>query len=93
MISFELQRANRSEEIATIIDALETFRKAHSIPRNVIHDMSVSLDEVLSNIISHSYAGDAIQMISVRLTLTEQLIANIDDEGKPFDLRRPQGQT
>jgi serine/threonine-protein kinase RsbW len=86
MILLELQLVNRPEEIARIIDALERFGKAHGIPRNVIHDMDVSLDEVLSNIISHACAGDAVRMIAVRLTLTDrQLVANIDDEGKPFD--------
>jgi serine/threonine-protein kinase RsbW len=86
MIFVELQIVSRSEEIGKVIDALESFGKANRIPPNVIHDMNVSLDEVLSNIILHACVGEAPRTITVRLAVSgRQLIVNVDDDGKPFD--------
>jgi serine/threonine-protein kinase RsbW len=86
MMSLQLQIATRSEEVGKVIDALESFGAANDIPRNVIHDMSVSLDEVLSNMISHARQGHALRTVEVRLALTDrELVANVDDEGEPFD--------
>jgi anti-sigma regulatory factor (Ser/Thr protein kinase) len=83
MIFLELCIASRSEEISKVADAVESFGKANRIPRNVAHDMSVSLDEVLSNIISYACA---VRTIRVRLAAADrQLIANVDDDGKPFN--------
>jgi anti-sigma regulatory factor (Ser/Thr protein kinase) len=86
MISLELSIISRSEEIGKVIDALERFGAANGISANVMHDMNVSLDEVLSNIISYAGGGDVARLIAVRLAITDrQLVANIEDDGKPFD--------
>jgi serine/threonine-protein kinase RsbW/sigma-B regulation protein RsbU (phosphoserine phosphatase) len=86
MAWLELHIENRLEEIGKVADAVERISIEHAIPQNVVNDMSLSLDEVLNNIISYAYVGDVIHTITVRLTIANrELIANIDDDGQPFN--------
>jgi serine/threonine-protein kinase RsbW len=86
MACLELHIENRLEEIAKVADAVEHLGVEHAIPQNVVNDMNLSLDEVLNNIISYAYAGGVIRTITVRLTIANrELIANIDDDGRPFN--------
>jgi serine/threonine-protein kinase RsbW len=83
MVSLELKILSRSEDIGKVIDALEALGKANKLPPRIVHDMNVSLDEILSNIISHAYDAHTI---TVRLTITHiELVAAIDDDGEPFN--------
>jgi hypothetical protein len=85
MILLELQLTNRSEETVKIINAFESFGKANSIPRNVIHDMNVPLEEVLSNIILPALRRDVGCMIAARLTLTNRSSPTSMTKGGPCD--------
>ncbi len=86
MAFLELLIENRLEEIGKVADLVDRFGAENAVPRSIINDMSVSLDEVLNNIISYAYGREVIRSIRVRLTIAEgELIANIDDDGIPFN--------
>jgi anti-sigma regulatory factor (Ser/Thr protein kinase) len=86
MVYLELLIENRLEEIAKVADLVERFGTDNAVPRSAINDMNVSLDEVLNNIISYAYTDEVARGIKVRLTIANgELIANVDDDGMPFD--------
>ena len=61
-----------------------TFRQA------VTNDVNLCLDELLNNTISYGYDDPQPHSIVVNLSLTGGLLAaEVQDDGKPFDLRRP----
>jgi len=86
MQSAEIRIANQLAEIGKVIDLVDAFGRNHALPERVRHDMSVAVDEIISNIIHHSYRGEASHSITVRLRLVpEELHVEIVDDGAAFD--------
>jgi serine/threonine-protein kinase RsbW len=86
MQNAEIRIANQLTEISRVVDALEAFARSHGLSDRVRHDVSIAVDEVISNIIHHSYRDDAAHSITVRLTLVPgELHAEIVDDGAAFD--------
>jgi anti-sigma regulatory factor (Ser/Thr protein kinase) len=82
----EMRIANRLSEIERVADWVDRFSDAHRLPPEVLSGLHVSLDEVLSNIISYAYADGGEHEILVRLALGDGLLtAEIEDDGLPFD--------
>jgi serine/threonine-protein kinase RsbW len=80
---------NTVAEMAEVIEFVEKFGAAHGIPQAAVNDLNVCLDELLNNTISYGYDDQAPHSIAVDLTLAaDLLIANIEDDGKPFDPRK-----
>ena len=80
---------NTIAEMVKVIEFVEKFGAAHGIQRAAINDLNVCLDELLNNTISYGYDDQAPHSIAVDLTLAaDLLIADIEDDGKPFDPRR-----
>jgi serine/threonine-protein kinase RsbW len=81
--------ANTVAEMAKVTEFVEKFGVAHGIPQAAINDLNVCLDELLNNTISYGYDDKAPHSIAVDLTLAaDLLIADIKDDGKPFDPRQ-----
>jgi serine/threonine-protein kinase RsbW len=79
---------NTVAEMAEVIEFVEKFGAAHGIPQAAVNDLNVCLDELLNNTISYGYDDQAPHSIAVDLTLAaDLLIADIEDDGKPFDPR------
>jgi anti-sigma regulatory factor (Ser/Thr protein kinase) len=75
--------ANELTEVPRIVDAMREFCRHHSVSSETIDDVSIALDEVVSNVIRH---GDARQFIEVRLALTPHLLeVEVEDDGRPFN--------
>jgi serine/threonine-protein kinase RsbW len=86
MDRMERRIANRWEEMPEIVEMLERFGSEHRLSTQVISDLNVVLDEVLSNVISHAYERDARSEILVRLEYRpDQVVVEVEDAGKPFD--------
>lgn len=81
---------NTIAEMQKVVDSVDQFGAAHDIPQSIINDMNLCLDELLNNIISYGYDDQKRHSIVVDLSLADGLlIAEIKDDGKPFDPRQP----
>ena len=86
MSSAEIRIANELAEIGKVADLLDEFGRRHALSERVRHDMSIAVDEIISNIIHHSYRDDAEHGISLSLSLHPgELHAEIVDDGPEFD--------
>jgi serine/threonine-protein kinase RsbW len=86
MSSEEIRITNQLAEIRKVLDLVDAFGRSHSLSERVRHDMSVGVDEIISNAIRHSYRDDARHGITVRLRLVPgELHVEIVDDGAPFD--------
>ena len=79
---------NAIAELRKVVDFVENFTAAYDLPKRVTNDLNLCLDEVLNNTISYGYEDQSAHSIAITLSLAEGwLIAEIRDDGKPFDPR------
>jgi serine/threonine-protein kinase RsbW len=77
---------NRREEVARVAEAVDRLATEHHVDAEVVADLQVALDEVLSNIVDHGYADDAEHEIRVELRVAGgALEAIVEDDGVPFN--------
>jgi anti-sigma regulatory factor (Ser/Thr protein kinase) len=82
----ETRIRNHRAEMPTVVSMIEQFGAEHRVPRNVVNDLNVALDEVLNNIISYGYRPGEQSDILVRLTMGPgEITVEIEDRGRPFD--------
>jgi len=82
----KLQISNERVELARVKESVDRFAAAHGLPSTVLADLQVSLDEVLSNIISYGYADAGTHEIVIQLAIADgALHAVIEDDGAPFN--------
>ena len=90
--------SNRLDELTKIVCMVERFGAARDIPRAILNDLNLALDEVLNNIVSHGYPGDDLSGhhgssnagITVRLRHDPGLLrAEIEDDGIAFNPLTP----
>jgi anti-sigma regulatory factor (Ser/Thr protein kinase) len=80
---------NRIAEMEKVVDFVDRFGAAHDLPKPVTDDLNLCLDELLNNTISYGYVDRQPRSIVVVLLLTPGLLAaEVQDDGKPFDLRK-----
>jgi anti-sigma regulatory factor (Ser/Thr protein kinase) len=78
--------ANRLPEIARLAGLVDAFGKAHGLSSEVIFNLNLSLDEVLTNVISYAYDDDAGHDVIVRAMLDgDRVLAEVDDDGCAFN--------
>ena len=69
-----------------VVARVEAFGRDNDLPRTVVNDLNVALDEVLNNVISYGYSDSAGHTIAVELSFDgAQVIAVVTDDGTPFD--------
>jgi serine/threonine-protein kinase RsbW len=84
-----LRIGNTIAEMSKVAEFVEAFAQTHGLPRTVVNDMSMCLDELLNNTISYGYPDKGRHFISISLQLEGQaLVAELRDDGEPFDPRR-----
>lgn len=92
---------NRHEEVTRVAEAVDRLAAEHNLDADIVADMQVALDEVLTNIVDHGYTDDAEHEIRIRLRVSgDALEATIEDDGVPFnpldsaapDTRAPLGE-
>ena len=88
---------NALGEIPRIARMVEALGADHHLPSDVVYDLQLALEEILTNVITHGYPDDQVHHISIRLTLDAGLVtAEIQDDGRPFnplDAPRPDLRT
>lgn len=78
--------ANRLDEIERLAGVIEAFGAKHQLPDAVIFAFNLSLDEIVTNIISYAFADVQEHPIDVRLSLKgDVLMAEVTDSGRPFN--------
>ena len=78
--------ANRLEEIERLAGVIEAFCAQHQLPDAIAFAFNLSLDEVVTNIISYAFTDVQEHAIDVRLRLDAGVLhAEVSDDGRPFN--------
>jgi anti-sigma regulatory factor (Ser/Thr protein kinase) len=78
-----LNRGSELTHVAALLDHIGAER--HLLPE-MLADMHIALDEVLSNIMKYAYSDDAEHKIHIRLRVLDNFLeAEIKDDGVPFN--------
>ena len=65
---------NAPSEIVRVSELTDRFAAAHQLSADVVADLHVALDEVLTNIIKYGYADERMHEISIRLRVEDGLL-------------------
>ena len=77
---------NNFAEIKTLTDGIYYFAEKNHLDNEIKLDLSLVLDEIITNIISYGFHDDSEHKIIVRLTVNnETLVVRIEDDGIPFN--------
>ena len=86
MSAAAIRITNASSELGRVAALADRFAAANHLSPDVVADLNVALDEVLSNIIKYGYADERTHEISIRLVVEHGvLVAEIEDDGRSFD--------
>lgn len=78
--------ANDVQEVGRVIDSLEEFGAARGIAPEQSLRFGLALDELITNIISHGFAGRSGGTIRLIVEHSERVLkAELIDDGPPFD--------
>ena len=73
-------------EVAGVTAAFAEFADAHALPAGVRRSMSVVLDELLANTVTHGLAGSKTGEVTIDVELgSDRLTVTLTDDGRPFD--------
>jgi anti-sigma regulatory factor (Ser/Thr protein kinase) len=82
----EIIIVNRGSELPRVAGLVDRLGAEHKIASDVLADMQIALDEVLTNVIDYGYADDAQHQIGIRLQVVDDVFeATIEDDGTPFN--------
>jgi anti-sigma regulatory factor (Ser/Thr protein kinase) len=77
---------NQLSEIGRAAGMIDGFGAEHELPADVLFKLNVSLDEVLTNIISYGYDDEDEHQIDIRVTLDREAIAvRVEDDGRAYN--------
>jgi len=68
--------------LPNLLDALESHLLAAGAPMSAVSAVMIAADDVLSNVLDHSGAGDVTVTAAVR---DRRLLVEVTDDGAPFD--------
>lgn len=77
---------NDVQEVGRVIDSLEEFGARHGIAPEQSLRFALALDELITNIISHGFAGQSGGTIKLAVEHADGVLsAELIDDGPPFD--------
>ncbi|MEO5894468.1 MAG: ATP-binding protein [Vicinamibacterales bacterium] len=86
MSELNVTLVNRLDEIGRLATLIEGYGATQLLSPEVVYAFNLSLDEVLTNVISYAFADAREHTINVRLSITNgQLQAEVADTGRPFN--------
>jgi anti-sigma regulatory factor (Ser/Thr protein kinase) len=72
--------------VGEVSSALAEFAEAHALPEDVRRSLSVALDDLLANALSHGRTGRDPCSVTVEVKLDhERVTVIVTDDGPPFD--------
>lgn len=81
-----IQLKNSFSELSRLKDALHQYCEFRELPSNIVFALTLSLDEVLTNVISYGYDDHDEHLINVTLRSGRGVIeVSVEDDGKPFN--------
>jgi serine/threonine-protein kinase RsbW len=88
-VSFELK--NNVGELATLCEKLERIGGSLGIPKRLLFEINLALDELFTNIISYGFVDRSEHIIRVRVFIENDLLTVVlEDDGIPFNpVERP----
>ena len=86
MVTLQKTIRNRIGDLVGVRDTVSTLERASNLPAEMVFDINVVLDELLSNIIHYGYSDDALHEIRITLSANDTMVEiGIEDDGKAFD--------
>jgi anti-sigma regulatory factor (Ser/Thr protein kinase) len=83
-ISVELK--NDVSEIGRMSQIVYEFCASNNLPPDTVFALTLSLEEILTNVITYGYDDNDKHVIIVRLNLHQgQVCIQVEDDGKPFN--------
>ena len=77
---------NDIREIGRIMDAITHFVDSASFPPVAVHDVSLAMEEIFSNIVFYGFGDDLEHNITLHLAIEgDALVLTLQDEGIPFN--------
>ena len=87
-MTLSLTLRNHSSEISRLVDRLAAFGAEAGLPPDVTFRLTLSLDEIVSNVIRHGFDDDRKHQIVVTLAVADgHVTATVVDDGSAFDPR------
>ena len=82
----EITIVNQGGEFARVAGLLDRLGAEHRLAPEVLADMQVALDEVLTNIANYAYTDAAEHEIHIRFEVLDNVLeVVIEDDGVPFN--------
>lgn len=73
-------------ELAKLAAELEAYAERESLPLDVVQQLNLALDELITNTITHGYRGDGNRSIEVEIKRDRKsLHATLTDDASPFN--------
>jgi len=90
-----LQLKNDLAELDNVGRFVEEMGKRHHLPLAVVRAVGLSLDEIVTNVITHGYDDHDRHDIQIRLTVQgDEVVTEVEDDGRPFNpLELPDADT
>jgi anti-sigma regulatory factor (Ser/Thr protein kinase) len=86
MTDFHLVIKNKLANIDLVNDRFTAFAHGKEVPKNVVGNVCMAFDELLTNIISYAYQDDDQHDIGIQLYLKQNsIVIIVDDDGLPFN--------
>ena len=86
--SLTLHLQNRIAEVARLVEAVESFGTHAGLSSDLTYRLTLSLDEIVSNVIRHGYSDTNEHVVDVRLSVHDGVVTSvIEDDGHPYDPR------
>ena len=83
-----LELAPQLPEIARMVEALEAYAERTGLPTETAYQVTLVLDELVTNIVSYGVPPGETRPITLRLSYTGGVLEIVlSDPGKPFDPR------
>ena len=82
----EITIVNQGSELARVAESLDQLAAERHLAPEIVADMQVALDEVLTNIAKYAHTDNAEHEIHICLQVRDNVLeAVIEDGGAPFD--------
>jgi anti-sigma regulatory factor (Ser/Thr protein kinase) len=80
------QIKNDLSELVRLAEFIETFGKEQHLDGEMIEDIRLALDELVTNIVQYGYGDNGEHLIDFQMHLDqESLFIRVEDDGRPFD--------
>jgi anti-sigma regulatory factor (Ser/Thr protein kinase) len=87
-VTLSLTLANRMEEVPRLVALLDSFGAGAGLSDDLIFRLTVTLDEVVTNVVRHAFPVEGGHDIHLEITVDQGVVvAVVHDDGPPFDLR------